>query len=678
MTPDVRNTALIESLTLSHHMNRLNFEFSALDYFKPLSNQFLVMLEGFDDEWVSIGSNRTISYLNLPHGKYILHIKAGNSHNIWNEAGISMQITINPPWWLTWWAYLLYIIFILGILVLMRYFAIRKEKIKEKNKFERLKLEKERELDKFKLDFFTKITHEIRTPVTLITAPLEKLMQKERNNDKDEHKYFQILKSNSEKLYQLSNMILDLRKIDEKRFTINKVTEDLIPVLKSIKDRFLSFAESKNVNLSFSSNCSSIYWEFDISVIDRIVSNLLSNAIKFTEPQGRVNLICSLDKVKDQPDTIVIEVSDTGMGIAPKDLNEIFKPFYQSRDTDSQSMPGTGLGLALVKELTDLHQGQIKASSEIGKGSSFQLFFTSHLAQLEHSGRSSQISKKAITSKEYQINENINSGDSKNRAKILVVEDNHDLNEFMMTILSERYDVFSSFTGKEAFSKALELIPDLIISDVMMPDMNGLELCQKIKKEPLTCHIPLILLTALSNEDNQKFGFEAGADDYIPKPFNTSILLMKIRNILNLKSNLRLQFVKTFLVQTPDDENREFLDPLIEKTVSFIEENLDESELSIQQLQSEIGIGRSQLFQKIKNITGMTVSELIQRIRLKKAYGYLTTGKYSVSETAYMVGFKNVSHFTRLFKKCFEIAPSSLIKKTQLNNQNKRSTTPPK
>ena len=664
VSPDTKNQALIESITLNHYLNRLSFEFSALDFFKPSDNQFIVKLEGFDDDWVSIGSNRTVSYINLPHGKYSLRIKAGNSHNIWNESGLTLDINIKPPWWQTWWAYLLSVIVVIGILVLIRYMAVKKERIKAKNKFELLKLEKERELNKFKLDFFTKITHEIRTPITLITTPLEKLMQKQRNNDTEELKYFQILKSNSEKLFQLTNEILDLRKIDEGKFTIHKVTEDLIPFLIEIKDRFSSFAESKNISLNFSSNYPSVYWEFDFSAIERIVSNLLSNAIKFTQPKGTVNLTCTLNKKKDKPDIIIIEVSDTGKGISEKDLKEIFKPFYQTGNTASHDTPGTGLGLALVKELTDLHQGQIKATSELGKGSCFQLYFTNHLAQLNNDGHSPSLLPESVNAVVENPEPDANNrSNCKTKERILIVEDNKDLNEFMATMLEDRYSVTSCFTGEEGFNKTLELIPDLIISDVMMPNMNGVEMCWKLKKEPLTCHIPVVLLTALSKEENQLTGFEAGADDYIVKPFNTSILLMKIRNLLILRSNLRSQFAKTFLLKTTN-ENDNSIDPLIEKTVSYIEENLDDSELSIQCLQSKLGIGRSQLFLKIKDITGMTVSELIQVVRLKKAYGLLSTGKYTVSETAYMVGFKNLSHFTKLFKKRFGIIPSALVKET--------------
>ena len=660
LQPDVRNATYLKSIVLKHFLNRISIEFAALDFFKPADNQYIVKLEGFDQDWIALGNNTRVSYINLPHGSYTLHIKAGNSHNIWNETGISLHITVKPPWWLTWWAYVLYTLIILGFLILIRYLIIRKERIRARNKIERVKMEKDKELNKFKLDFFTKITHEIRTPITLIMGPIEKMMHKKRD-DKEEQKYFQILKSNSEKLYQLTNEILDLRKIDEGKFTIHKVAEDLIPFLRGIKDRFSSFAESQNITLSFSSNYPSVYWEFDFSAIERIVSNLLSNAIKFTKTKGKVNLTCTLNKEKGKSDIIVIEVSDTGKGIAREELKEIFKPFYQSGNACSDDISGTGLGLALVKELTDLHQGQIKVTSEVGKGSSFQLYFTNHLAQLDNGDVSSLVPESANLLKENPLADDNNIGNCKTKERILIVEDNKDLNEFMVTILGDRYSVTSCNTGEEGFGKALELIPDLIISDVMMPDMNGVEMCRNLKKEPLTCHIPIILLTALSKEEYQLSGFEAGADDYITKPFNTFILLMKIRNLLILKNNLRTQFAKIFLVESKE-KSADTHDPLIEKTVAFIEKNLDDPELNIMRLQREIGIGRSQLFLKIKNITGLTVSELIQGVRLKKAYGFLSSGQYTVSETAYMVGFKNLSHFTRLFKNRFGKVPSDVMK----------------
>ncbi|MFW5762097.1 MAG: ATP-binding protein, partial [Cyclobacteriaceae bacterium] len=660
LQPKVKNAIFLKSLELKHSLNRINIVFSALDYFNPSDNQYLAKLEGFEDDWVVLDNTSNVSYNNLSPGKYTLHVKAGNSHNIWNESGISLNIIINPPWWSTWWAYVLYVILSVGVLFLFRHQAIKRERNKNKQRMERMQLEKQLELDKFKLDFFTKITHEIRTPITLIMGPLEKMLQKTRA-DKEDQKYFKILKSNSDKLYHLTNELLDLRKIDEGKYTLHKTTDDLLPFLQEIISRFTSLVETKKINLTFESNCKSIFWEFDLTALDRIVSNIISNAIKFTEYKGEIHIACSLKERKNKPDQVIIKIKDTGRGIARDDLNEIFKPFYQTRSTESQTIPGTGLGLALVKELCDLHEGKIKVKSKPGKGSTFSLYFDNNLAQLE---TTNAMIKDCSWLNEYRtINEVVQSEPTAIAAKykVLIVEDNEELNDFLQTILSDNFKVYSSANGADGYDKAKEIIPDLIISDVMMPVMNGIEMCHKLKQQPLTCHIPILLLTVMANEENQITGYEAGADDYIAKPFNASILQMKVQNLLNLKNNLRLQFAKTFLVDaSPENENE--IDPLIARIITFIEENLDDADLNILQIQREVGVGRSQLFAKIKNITGLTVTELIQGIRLKKAFEFLSTGKYSVSQTAYMVGFKNLSHFTRLFKERFGNVPSEIAK----------------
>ena len=662
LQPRVKNANYLNSLELNHSMNRINIEFAALDYFNPSDNQYLAKLEGFDEDWVLLGSNSNVSYNNLSPGEYILLIKAGNSHNIWNEKGISLHIIINPPWWSTWWAYSLYVILSVVVLILFRHQAIKRERVKNKQRMERMQLEKQLELDKFKLDFFTKITHEIRTPITLIMGPLEKMLQKNRE-DKEDQKYFKILKSNSDKLYHLTNELLDIRKIDEGKYTLHKTTDDLLPFLQEIISRFSSMVETKKINLTFESNCKSIFWEFDLTAIDRIISNIISNAIKFTDYRGDIHISCNLKERKNKPGRIIIQIKDTGRGIARDDLNEIFKPFYQTRSTESHTIPGTGLGLALVKELCDLHNGKIKVKSKLGKGSTFSLHFDNNLAQLN---KTTELVKDSTWLNEYRsINEVVPVINEPTaiaaKYKVLVVEDNQELNDFLQTLLSDNFKVYSCANGADGYNKAKEIIPDLIISDVMMPVMNGIEMCHKLKQEPLTCHIPILLLTVMANEESQMTGYEAGADDYIAKPFNASILQMKVQNLLNLKNNLRMQFAKTFLVDS-SQANENDIDPLIAKIISFIEENLDDADLNILQIQKEVGVGRSQLFAKIKNITGLTITELIQGIRLKKAFGFLSTGKYTVSQTAYMVGFKNLSHFTRLFKDRFGHVPSEVAK----------------
>ena len=658
--PEVRNVSLLETVILRHHLNRLSFEFAALDFFKPSDNQYMVKLEGFDDDWISLGNNRMISYINLPHGNYRLNVRAANSQNIWNLSGINLEIVITPPWWLTWWAVLIYVFLAIFVFALTRYLIIKKERLKAKSKIERMELEKELELDKFKLDFFTKITHEIRTPITMIMGPVEKMLQ-ERGGEDSDHKYLQILKSNSEKLYQLTNQVLDLRKIDESKFTVNKVSDDLIPFLHSVVQRFIPFAESKEIVLSFNPRARSLCWNFDPAVIDRIISNLIGNAIKFTGEGGEIRVECYLRAEPHLTHRLVLEIYDNGKGIAEKEINEIFKPFYQAKLSKDSDIPGTGIGLALVKELTDLHEGLIEVESKVGEGSLFRLCFKNDLDQVSFKDEKPLSPVKVPRDSQNAVEHAAVSSCKDDKTRILIVEDNPELNDFLQSILNDHYKVFSFNNGSEGLEKARQLLPDLIISDVMMPEMNGIEMCQILKNDILTCHIPVVLLTVLSDETSQITGFEAGADDYITKPFNPSILLMKVRNILALQNNMREQFAKTFMLVPAGDQGE--MDPIIDKLVAFIADNIDDPHLNIQKLQREIGIGRSQLFLKIKNVTGMTVTEMIQGLRLKKAYEYLASGKYIVSETAYMVGFKNLSHFSRLFKSHFGQSPSEIAPK---------------
>jgi signal transduction histidine kinase/AraC-like DNA-binding protein/streptogramin lyase len=658
--PKASNVAFLESIVLRHNLNRLSFEFAALDFFKPSDNQYMVKLDGFDDNWIPLANNRFISYINLPHGKYRMNVRASNSHNIWNEKGISLDIIISPPWWLTWWAFILYGVSVIGLFICTRYLIVRNERIKNKNKNEKLKLEKELELDRFKLDFFTKITHEIRTPITLIMGPIEKMLQSGRN-DETEKKYFQILKSNSDKLYDLTNQILDFRKIDEGKFTLNKATDDPIPLIQSIVQRFYAFSESKKISLFFNPRIKALYWDFDSAVIDRIISNLITNAIKFTSEGGMITVSCYPERSANFHDIFIIEVSDNGKGITEDELNEIFKPFYQAKTSNSADIPGTGIGLALVKELVDLHEGKIEVESKVGEGSRFRIYFKNELKQIRIKDEKSfpVFPVKCTTSTGAQ-----SKLFKREKPRILIVEDNTELNEFLLTILNDDYRVYSGINGLEGLAKARQLIPDLIISDIMMPEMNGLEMCRELKDDNLTCHIPIILLTVMTGESGQISGFEAGGDDYIAKPFNPSILLIKVRNLLTLKNNMREQFAKSFMLLPSLD--KETIDPLIDKMMSFIHANLDDPELDIKKMQKEIGIGRSQLFLKIKNITGMTVAEMIQGIRLKKAYEFLSSGNYIVSEAAYMAGFKNLSHFTRIFKKHFGQLPSDIATKQKI------------
>ncbi|MFW5821055.1 MAG: two-component regulator propeller domain-containing protein, partial [Bacteroidota bacterium] len=525
----------LQTISLRHNQNRFFVEFSALDYYKSHKNTYLVKLDGFDTEWNYLETRRSVSYLNLPPGAYTLKIRAANSNNVWTENGKQLSFVIMPPWWATGWAFAGYIFIFIFSIFLARNIALKKERRKNKARLATMKLEKQRELDQYKLDFFTKITHEIRTPITLIMGPLEKMLQDKKEWNSLNSNYLKIIKSNSDKLYHLTNQILDLRKIDEGKLSLHKITDDILSLIEEITERFLPFAETKAISLKFKSTEKSFICSFDGSAIDKILSNLISNAVKFTSEGGNVEVDFSVLS-ENNSQKIILVVRDSGKGISEQEVKRIFKPFYQSHESDSNVIPGTGIGLSMVKELVELHKGRITVESQPEKGSSFIVELP-----VERNSELKENIKEKISAGTQMTSQNMSLGKDEKRllpernTRILVVEDNRDLNEFLCTILKDKFKIYRAFDGKEAYRKALKIMPDLILSDVMMPVMDGVELCSKIKANNLTCHIPFIMLTVKSNEKSQLEGLYSGADDYIFKPFNTTILQAKINNVLNLK-----------------------------------------------------------------------------------------------------------------------------------------------
>lgn len=646
----------LKELNLKYKQNRIKATFAALNYYKPKGNKYMIRLDGFEKDWNYLTNTNSFTYINLPPGNYQLQIKASNDNNIWSTEGILLNINISPPWYNTPYAKAGYItIFILTIL-LVRYFSLLKARIIHDRKLEKVKIENERKLALFKLDFFTKITHEIRTPITLIRGPLEKLM-KNNTNAQTHEKYLNLIKSNSDKLYQLTNQILDLRKIDEKKMEVTKVRDDIITFLMEILERFQPFADTKNIDLRFKSKIKSLTWSFDSKIIDRILTNLLSNAIKFTPENGTVT-VSSVVKTTNSTNFLHVFISDTGPGMQPDEIKQIFNPFYQSQVNTENALPGTGLGLTLVKELTKLHKGEIQVSSD-KNGTTFELVLSDDQPLIFHTTLETN-----MRSAGNQIQRLPGTTDKKpgTNKRILIVEDNPELNEFLVTLLSDKYRTYSAYNGKEGIKMANRYIPDLIISDVMMPEMNGIDFCKAIKANALTCHISFLILTVKSNESSMISGLQSGADDYILKPFNSDLLLMKIENILTYRENLRQRFAQSFLVTETEKEDIPENDPFIEKLTHFIEENIADEDLSPNKIIKHLNVSRSQFYYKVKNATGMTVQEIIQNTRLKKAYRELLSGQSNISETAYNVGFKNLSHFSKCFRDKFGCNPSNLAK----------------
>ena len=517
--------------------------------------------------------------------------------------------------------------------------------------------EKLQELDRLKTNFFTNISHEFRTPLTLILGPLEKLM----NDNRDEHtqSQYKLIQKNASSLLKLINQLLDLAAIDGSKMKINPEKGDIISFIKGITADFNSLAEIKNVDILFNSDYEEILIEFDKDKFEKIISNLLSNALKFTGENGKIYVSAELF----QNNKLKICVEDTGIGIPRDKINYIFDRFYKNDDTHSAG--GTGIGLALVKELVELHGGNISVESEIKKGTKFKLTFP---VKIESFKKSQTESREESKSAGDNINrEVIETEENEAGEVILIVEDNDDIRKFIKENIGSGFRILEASNGKSGIEKAINQIPDLIISDILMPETDGIELCKTIKSDERTNHIPVILLTAKSSVENKLTGLETGADDYLTKPFHVSELQVRANNLILQRKKLRERFRKEVLTEPKDIAVASADEKFISRAVSIIENHIADYNFSVDAFAGEIGMSRMQLHRKLHAVTDQSASEFIRNYRLKKAAKLLSGKSGNIAEIAYDVGFNNPSYFSDCFKKLFGSLPSDYIRKLNEN-----------
>jgi ligand-binding sensor domain-containing protein/signal transduction histidine kinase/CheY-like chemotaxis protein len=641
------------SLTFDHDQNIFTIEFSALNFIKSNKNRYAYMLDGFEKNWnyVDVPS---ATYTNLGAGKYQFLVKAANNDGIWNKNVKKIEIIVRPPLWETWWAYLLYFI---AAFAIVRYIV----------KFLKARslLQQELHFEKMKLDFFTNISHEIRTPLTLILGPIEKLEQLTAKNTQA-NKYANTIKNNTERLYRLVNELLDFRKADSGNMRLYFSEEDLVSSLKEIFDNFQTLAEAKNIQYTFKTSDPQILAYFDKDQMEKVFFNLLSNAFKFTPNQGSINLDIALKQQK-----VRIKVTDNGKGIDSENIDYIFKNFYQA----GQNF-GTGIGLALSKSLIELHKGKISVKStpatenKAGKTT----FKVQLLLGKNHLNENDIASAPIMENIIYQeINEfaeeesfidNPEINDANKKATILIVEDNDEVRDFIKQSLEQLYHVHGSENGLEGWKTALQVLPDLIISDVMMPIMDGLELCQKIKTDVRTSHIPVIMLTAKSAPVHQIHGLEHGADAYITKPFSDQILKLNIHNLLAVRATLQKkyseQLSKLPIISINAESSQDEI--LLQKLHRIIEENIANPDLDLSFITTEIGMSKTVLYKKFSALTNLSLNEFIKTQRLKHAVDFFQKGETSVLSVALQVGFNDPKYFSREFKKIYGITPNDYIK----------------
>ncbi len=675
---DLKNDVLTKSISendiieLKHDQNSITIDFASFDYANSLGIQYSYFLENFDNDWNEPSVNRSATYTNLDPGEYSFQVKTVSIDRKESNLGPILKIVVHAPYWETWWFRSLIFLAITGLFYLLITFLLYKEKLKTDLNLERLNAKKLHELDMMKLRFYTNISHEIRTPLTLILGPLEKML----TNTLPENEikgHVEVMHRNATQLHQLINQLLDFRKLESGNLKLVLTCGDMVSFLAEIVGSFDKYADEKEINLKFNSLKKEIITNFDADKLGKIMNNLLSNAFKFTGRGGKISVNLSLvfdsdegDQAGDSTEKRIIEITvkDTGIGIAETNLEKIFVRFFQVDDNSKQT--GTGIGLALTKELVKLHKGNISVQSKEGKGSKFTIHLPYDEVNNHHLTETANIEDLIEPSGISHIEELTAETMPTGRKIMLLVDDNSDVRYFIKSHFISNYQVLQAENGLEGWTIALKTIPDIIICDVMMPDIDGFELCRKIRKDERTSHIPIILVTALGSREHEIEGLSSGADDYITKPFDLGILQTKIENILSVRQSLKQKYTSEMLLQprnvilsSPDER-------FLQKAIEVVENNISDPDLDIEHFATEIGVSRMQLYRKLDALTEMTVKEFVRNIRLKRAAQLLVQKKLNISEIAYAVGFKDLSHFRKCFKLEFGMSASEYVEKNSI------------
>lgn len=637
-----------KKIALNYDQNFITLEFSALNYINPTHTRYRYKLEGVDNNWREITTKDGLgraSYTDLSPGTYHFYIRAS-----YDGKTVSMIITVRHPWWATPFAYFIYVTLISMILFAMVSYYIRWNK-------QRMMRQQKEKLDEMKYRFFTNVSHEFRTPLTLIITPLEALL-KDLTDEKLKTKLTSIYK-NAKELLALINQLLDFRKLEAKGESLNLAYGDIVKILNDVYQSFQSLAVEKDIRFTWKCDVAQLYAYFDRDKTRKILNNLLSNSFKFTEAGGEIKLQVSLVESEGKAPVLSIVLSDTGCGIKKEDIPHIFGRFYQT--CDSKYYLGSGIGLHLVKEYVSLHGGEISVQSEWQKGTTFTVVFPTTLRPVVEQP---VVEQPAV---ELPVLSNI----QPHTHMLLLVEDNDEFAHFMKEQLEGIYRVIIAYDGVEGEEMAFSYSPDLIISDVMMPRRDGLELCRNLKKDIRTSHIPFILLTAYSSNEGELFGYESGADEYINKPFSMDILLLKIQKLIREQDARKELFAKKVEVKPSELAITSLDEELIHKAIACVERNMDNTDYSVELFSSDMNMERTVLYRKLQSVAGLSPSEFIRTIRLKRAAQLLASRKYSVAEVAGLVGFATPKYFTKYFKEAFGVLPLQYGRKSAAEENHK-------
>jgi signal transduction histidine kinase/ligand-binding sensor domain-containing protein/DNA-binding response OmpR family regulator len=668
VSPNTPSSPLSRSIThtseikLTHAQSAFTIEFVALNYILPEKTQYAYYMEGYDSDWNYAGNNRTASYMNLNPGKYTFHVMASNNDGLWNEEGISLRVVVLPPFWKTPWAFVILGIILIMLLLLARSIIISRIKQQNQLEFQRREVKRIEEINNMKLRFFTDISHEFKTPLTLIKSPVDKL-RKFSHLDKEFGYLTNIAYKNVNRMMRLVEQLMTFRRIEKDTLKVAVAEHDMEQIFREIVDDFSEMASNKQIRLRF--HCQNInsksQW-FDKNFLDKIIFNLVSNAFKYTPKGGDINVFLTLDNKNAH-----IKVSDTGIGISPDKLQKIFERFYTTDNHQFISSSGTGIGLALTKSLVELHRGSIEVESIPEKGSTFRVIlpvdrksYTDNeiLPQaLEDTGTALPIKTSPV------IPDTVPRDNQSKEKIILVVEDNEDMRNYLIFNFGE-YNIISAENGKDALEITQNIIPDLIISDVMMPLMNGIEFLTQIRENHVTSHIPFILLSAKTEINDKIEGLESGADIYLEKPFDIEFLKVSVNSLLELRKNLKQLYSGTVISEPEEKAIPVLHKKFLEKASKIIIENVSDENFSVNELGDALNLSRSQLFRKFKTICDLSPGEFIRNERLNFASGLLREGELNVNEVAFQSGFSSASYFITSFKKKYGKTPNEVMKQS--------------
>lgn len=671
-----------KEITLKYNESNISIEYSALNYIFSNKNQYSYMLEGFDEDWNDVGSRRIAYYTNLPPGEYKFMVRGSNNDGVWNDEGASIMITILPPFWKTWWAYCLYALSLIGITILIiRYYNERK-RLENDIKLKQAEAKVQEEFHQARNKLFTNFSHELRTPLTLILSPLEDMVEQGQTLPPKVQENHRLMHSNGLRMLRIVNNLMDFQKKESGTMKLEVSEGDFVKFTDEMYHNFTELAASRNINYSFHHSADHLDYWFDRNLMEKVYFNFLSNAFKNTPNGGSINVDLktnTLSELKhDIPNKaeyfnneniryIVLEIKDSGAGIAPDELEKIFIPFYQVAQNEHSSS-GTGLGLSLSKSIIEMHHGVIWAESLDQSGAAFRCILPVSKEyynedEIIETKENEEVQSYEVEIKKEEEQQDVvtEEGKSVKRKKvhtILVVEDNSDVRNYIISHLVDNYNIIKASNGSEAIDKAFNFMPDLIISDLMMPKMDGMEMASKLKSDMRTSHIPIIMITAKAMPSDMKEGYEVGADDYITKPFNSSVLVARVDNIIQSREKLKDIYSKRFSLETLGVETTSADDQFMQKLYKTLEKNVSNPELNVDNFSKEIGMSKANLYRKIKSLTNLSPNEFIRNFRLEMAAKMLKETKQPVSDVYVAVGFSSHAYFSNCFKALYGISPT--------------------